>query len=591
MRRVMLVAVVAIVLLVCSNTVRCQEGEATELQSAAPKAFAKLPAKEITVFKDGHAFVLHEGEMQTDAVGNVVMDYLPAPVIGTFWPYSSDPNAKLTSVVAGRHRVAVERTALSMRELLEANIGARVHVKENNGSNYAAILLGIPARSSRELEATSPPNSEARLPQKGNVILLKTEQGTKVVALNNIQDVTFMDPCKTSVAAEEFRNLLTLKLDWNKKKPAKKASVGLVYLQKGVRWIPSYKVAIDGNGNAAVKLQATLINELTDLEDVTVNLVIGVPTFAFQDTPDPISLQQAVANLSRYFQRGSQSAHAFSNAIMTQAARMGEYRAPAAPETSVDLGPDIPGSAKSEDLFVFTVKNVSLRKGERMVLPVAEYSLPYKDIYTLDIPFAPPPGVRKHFSSRQQAELAKLFRKPKVMHKIRLVNKSSYPLTTAPALIILGDRVLAQGMMTYTAVGASTDLKITTAVDIRVNKSDTETKRIPNAASWDGHSYYRVELSGKISLTNYASQTVDMEVVRHVLGNADAAGQDGVVEQINVLEDDDCIPAGGYPRWWGWYSWPWWWYHFNRIGRVTWKFKLEPGKSVKLGYTWHYYWR
>ena len=47
----------------------------------------------------------------------------------------------------------------------------------------------------------------------------------------------------------------------------------------------------------------------------------------------------------------------------------------------------------------------------------------------------------------------------------------------------------------------------------------------------------------------------------------------------------------GYPSWWGWYSWPQWWTHFNGVGKVTWKLDLEPGKSVDLKYTWNYYWR
>jgi len=27
------------------------------------------------------------------------------------------------------------------------------------------------------------------------------------------------------------------------------------------------------------------------------------------------------------------------------------------------------------------------------------------------------------------------------------------------------------------------------------------------------------------------------------------------------------------------------------VGRVTWKIRIEPGKSADLGYTWHYFWR
>src|SRR4051812_20604116 len=82
-------------------------------------ALASLPVKEITVFKDGHAFVVHGGSMSTDAAGNVVLDDLPQPVLGTFWPYSSTKDAKLSAVTASVRKVKLEQTALSLRELIE----------------------------------------------------------------------------------------------------------------------------------------------------------------------------------------------------------------------------------------------------------------------------------------------------------------------------------------------------------------------------------------------------------------------------------------------------------------------------------------
>src|ERR1700692_3797327 len=88
-------------------------GPALPQERAAPlSALARMPVKEVTIFKDGHAFVLHEGKMPTDTAGNVALDHLPTPVIGTFWPFSSDKKAKLTSVVAAKRRVLVEQTAL-----------------------------------------------------------------------------------------------------------------------------------------------------------------------------------------------------------------------------------------------------------------------------------------------------------------------------------------------------------------------------------------------------------------------------------------------------------------------------------------------
>src|SRR3954468_24709752 len=74
-------------------------------KAAALSALGRIPVKEITVFKDGHVFVAHEGSMPVDAGGQVLMDYLPTPVIGTFWPYSADKSVRLQEVVASRRRV------------------------------------------------------------------------------------------------------------------------------------------------------------------------------------------------------------------------------------------------------------------------------------------------------------------------------------------------------------------------------------------------------------------------------------------------------------------------------------------------------
>jgi hypothetical protein len=75
-----------------------------------------------------------------------------------------------------------------------------------------------------------------------------------------------------------------------------------------------------------------------------------------------------------------------------------------------------------------------------------------------------------------------------------------------------------------------------------------------------------------------------------VLGNVTAADNGGIVAKVNVLEDGSSM-GGESPRWWRWYNWPNWWPHFNGVGRITWKVRIEPGRSADLGYTWHYFWR
>ena len=551
---------------------------------------AGMPVREITIFKDGHAFVLHEGKMPVGEDGNVTIDYLPKPILGTFWAYSADTKAKLNGVISYKHVVPFSRTALTIPELIEGNIGARVRVTEAGLAAYETTILGIPTRSTEELSSTEPPGSPDKLPQRGDIVLLKFEGGVKAVPINRIQEVTFLDEPKLQLAGEQFRDMMTLKLDWGRRRPAQTAEVGMVYVQRGVRWIPNYRVDIDGNGNATVKLQATIINELADVEDIKAHLVIGVPKFAFENTPDPISLQQTAAQLSRHFRPDSQAAYAFSNMIMSQAEM--SVRRVDVPDSgnTLDLGPDVAGSGKNEDLYIFTLEHVTLKKGQRMVVPVAEYKLQYRDVFVLDLPFGPPPEVRHNLNSQQQAQLAQLFYSPKVMHKIRFDNDAECPLTTAPALILRQGRIIAQGMMTYTAVGASSDLELTAAVDISVEKLDKETERIPNSVKWDNYSYARSNLTGNIHLTNRRSDTVILEIRRSVLGHIDSASHDGSIEHLGRHEGGWMDP-NSRPFWWGWYNWPYWWYHFNAVGRVEWECELEPGKEIELTYKWHYFWR
>jgi hypothetical protein len=173
------------------------------------------------------------------------------------------------------------------------------------------------------------------------------------------------------------------------------------------------------------------------------------------------------------------------------------------------------------------------------------------------------------------------------MHKVRLTNTSKYPLTTAPALIIREGRVLAQGLMTYAAPGAEEELEVTAAVDVTVKKSESEVRRIPNAMTWNGDSYFKVELKGSIALTNLRSEPVVLEVTRRVFGNVDTASEGGTITKLNRLEEG----AEGLPPWWSWYSWPQWWNRFNGTGSITWKTTLEPGKRATMDYTWNYLWR
>ncbi|HEV3028653.1 MAG TPA: hypothetical protein VG457_13830, partial [Planctomycetota bacterium] len=415
----------------------------------------------------------------------------------------------------------------------------------------------------------------------GSLALVKTLEGLRPVPLEAIDTVTLRDKSETRLTEDVSRAALTLRLDWGANARPKRARVGMMYLQKGIRWIPSYRIEIDGKGQAKVQLKATLVNELADLDNVDAHLVVGVPSFAFKDTPDPISLERAVAELSRSFQPDSQTAYAFGNALYSQSVRSGEPRA-AGP------APDLPpGDGAPEDVFVFPVKKFTLKKGECLVLPISEFRIEYKDVFAVEIPMTPPRDAQAHFAGRPPSELERLYQAPKAMHRIRLMNKTAQPITTAPALILQGGRVLAQGMTTYTSPGGSSDVEVTAALGLEVKKTESEKERIPNALQWQGGRYQQIGLDGRLCLTNYRAAPVDIEVSRVVLGEVAAPSLGGTVEKVNLMEDPKGLERYPASAWVASYGW---WNQINPVSRISWKVTVEAGKSTDLLYSWKYYW-
>lgn len=538
----------------------------------APTWADTLPIREVTAFKDGHVMVLREGTAPVDNDGRVILDELPQPIMGAFWPYSADAGATLKAVTSGVRDITEQVETANLPQIIEANIGQDVELRVTQVGTVRGVIKDVLG------------------PAGQNVAVVETDEGTRVFHIGNIFDIRVPEGgVRTSMDIAFEQPYLEMDLDWDAA-PSSAADVGVMYVQKGLRWIPGYRITLDGDGRAKVELQATLVNELADLMDVTANLVVGVPQFTFKDTLDPMALQHAVAPLGQYFQSNSRSANALSNAILTQS-RMGERRVPVqAPPSGSAQGPEFTGGEHAEDLFVFTISGVSLAMGQRMVVPVTSFELRYEDVYKLDVPIEPLAPFWSRFNAKQRREIAQLMERPNVRHAVRLENTSHVPITTAPALLMLGDRVLAQSMTTYAATGAHVDLEITDAVDILVESEEAEVERSINAMAFGSDKYHLNRMIGGLTLTSHRREPVRIEVSRFVLGNLDEVSEGVTHTAMSIFSSRAFMstPRGG---WWHWHEWPWWWMRVNGPQRLEWNVTLEPGEPESIEWSWHYYWR
>ena len=562
-----------------------------------------LPVVELTAFKDGHALVVREGPLPVED-GTAEVAGLPEPLFGTFWPGVIGGGAKLASATAGYQTVTVERTPLTAEELLTAAVGARILVHEGRTEDgdplvYEATILARPTRSPAERRRAGEESDTGQplLPQRGPTLLLQTDAGVRAVPVGSIDEFTLLggpDAVPRVIEDHAVRTGLTLRVvpDGGGELPGE-VTGELSYVQPGFQWVPQYRVVLGEDGEAAVSLQAALVNDLIDLRAARVNLVVGVPSFAFEGRTDPISLQVAYEKARSLGRRPARGLPGLSNSFQTRmrspaaapAADMMMESAPAPAAPSVGEG------TRNEDLFVYEVSDVTLARGERMTVRVRDFSVPHEDRYAALFPAVPPRELIR--SPDQQEQLARLLTEGNVTHSVVLKNTADAPFTTAPALLYRAnergrDTILAQGLMTYAAPGGESEIDLGTAVEVSTDLSETVTGRRSEPTPRGTKSTERVGLSGEITVTNRRPEPTTVTLTRLVPGVVDGVGGDGESRELGPA-DLAKLPPGASVL--SDYGVPNWWVSLNPLSKIEWAVTVDPGATKTVTYDWHYFWR
>lgn len=578
------------------------------LSAEAPKFTPKVT--HVTAFKDGHALVMARGKA-TLQDGWCRTTEVPAPLLGAFWGFVSDEKLRVDRISAELVETQESRPCLSLDEMIEANAGKDVVITEKLSGDppatvqHAGKLLGILKHESKREEKGMAPGAdqydrygnyrsnpsvavtrEVPAELEASFVMVQTADGVHLVQRGNIQSMAIGDkaPVTTTVKKEKQRTV-SMHVAAEKGAAPAEAEVGLVYVERGVRWIPDYRVELLENRQARLSLQATIINDLADLEDVELNLVVGVPSFIMAGEMSPMALRESGLWLSSYFSppgRGGDGGSTYlSNAMMSQ--RAGPTRG----ETSaVGGGPDVPSEGQMEDLFLYSQPHFTLKKGGRAVVQLVQVTVPCEDVYTWDIPSVPPPEMWENVNRDELRQTIAALSGAKAMHKVRLTNTGSVPWTTGPAAVFKKGALLSQQLMTYTSLKNQVDLPVTIATDLNTKKEETETGREPNALTINRTNYAKVVLHGKITVTNFKNKAAKVYVRRLTLGKATAATAEGKIVQVNAIESDELLGEGGRAYWW---SWPGWWFRANSVSRISWEVNVPAGESVTVEYDWYYY--
>lgn len=530
----------------------------------------------VAAFKNGLGFFIRQGRAETKD-GEGYLTRIPEAALGTLWVSPADGNWSLDELVATTITSPVKyafevKNAGTVADLVSANVGKRVTVTFGDKEVSGFIRSFAPSLNVG--------NSGATLGSPNTLLYLEVGEGpgrsfipfqagdVKRVVFYEVPSTTLqvlrpeVTPGDTIVnddgtPGEGNKNRQRV-IRFKTKGAPGPVNLSMGYLRGGFGWSPAYRIVLDDDKTATLSMQSVVVNDAEDIENAEVFFVVGFPNFAFSRVLSPMTLQQSLAEFLASINRAqSESRFAndnfMSNAITVQ--RASPYRG--GEDESGGIGGMIGGAAQSEeDLFLYGRQNVTLAKGERATYNVFSGKVNYEHVYEWDVADAAPINVyggRNSGTSDSAPE--------KIWHSLRLSNSLKLPWTTAPILVMSGTRPLAQDTLLYTPAGATTNLHLTLATDIRVSKNEQESTRENNSVTINRNSYSVVTVTGSLTLKNYKAKDVRMCVRKSVVGEVLTISQNGKFERTA-----EAVQA------------------VNPVSRLSWDFPLKAGEEVTLTY-------
>lgn len=507
----------------------------------------------VALFKNGLGYFTRVGELPA-APAEIELGPMPAAVHGTFW-LGWEEGVAFDDLRSREVDASEMRAALSVPELLRANVGKRARLYlAGEDRPLTGRIAAVP-----EPPRPQPPNPYLSVimppqPPANNLVLVESDRETLGIPMGNIVRVAFLEPAATEVPVDTRHVALAGQLTAGQAGQALAAS----YLVQGMTWAPSYRVDITNPEQARLTAKAAILNEIEDLEDTRVDLVTGFPYVEFSGIISPLAKKTDLQGFLNALYRGAgprgPAGPAGPAGVMAQTARL-EYLLSDVPD--VDYGAPVEG-VEAEDLFFYPVEGVTLARGETGYYPLFTADIPYKHVYTWDIPDYI--GDSDHYQDPTQE------RQQIVWHSLRLTNTMGMPWTTAPAETVQDGRLLGQATLHYAPRGAETLLKITQALGIEADEVELEINRQADARTFRGSRYDLVTVQGTLKLRSHLDKPVAMEITKLVTGEVQESSPTAQVEKL----------AAGLQG-------------VNSRSRLTWKLDLPAGAEQEITYSFTVY--
>ncbi|MCX6827366.1 MAG: hypothetical protein NTV06_08930 [candidate division Zixibacteria bacterium] len=433
--------------------------------------------KTVAVFKNNLAYVVRDGKV-IPSNGWAVTENVPDATIGSLWIGLLDSGAILNEAIA-------------LREETEKSI------------KMASI-------------------------KPSDIIIVNSDDSEIVLSRNNFRKIEFPNGCNARIISSQPARKIKFKVA----SPTNEVRINLAYLQKGISWVPCYLVNIDDPKKARITMQANLINDAEDLENVDIYFIVGYPNFKFSDILSPMALGGSIGLRGDNYSRGPQSGSAPDISSQIVNSDLGYVMREAKLKDEENYSPDYGykaitplAGANEEDLFLYNKKGINLKNGERAYYNIFSDMVDYKHLYEWKIPDMSGIDQRGYQQSRQEEKV-----KEPVWHSLKLTNSTAFPWTTAPAFTISGWKPLAQDIMEYTPKNGQINLKLTIATDVKTDRHETEIGRQRDVIiSGDHHDL--VTVRGELYIRNFKTKEATIEIKKVLTGEVINTSHGGQVKK------------------------------------------------------------
>lgn len=562
-------------------------------------------ATNVYLFKNGYGMIVKTFEFAPNKNNEnqsiELFDPPSDPIHGTFWIQPVSNKTSINSIRTKKTSTSIDKNCLNIDELLEGNVGNNVELLAISSSTQtkewiSGTIKSIKRSQDEESDDEETPSAanetifahtgisayrpaEPRascLPfsRSGNLVLLETTDGDQLaLSLSDISSVRAKknSPFKTSYSRKVKKNCL--EINYQNRSETKEQGL-MKYLTFGLTWAPSYNLVLLKSNDPSVKKlhlssKAVILNDTENLNVENLYCIVGFPNVSkFASVIDPMisgnTVREFLDQLTSAENARSSGSYGvthqsvLSNSIMTQqclpTAGFNQMHNLTTDENQQDTNVD--------DLHVYEFRDIVLEKKGRLMLPIFDVELDYKDVYNCKINKGSSFNYRGHVRDQDTED------QQEVWHSIEFENQSNFVWTTAPVVVTKGkeeQQFLAQDTLTYTPKGSTTFVNLTKALDIRVQFNEQVTGADSKRFKFFNQNYQTDHVEGKIIVINLKPEQIVLVI---------NLSSEGKFNNYSIKPKKDIIKSNDNV--------------VNQQHEIQWEIKVQPKGTTEIVYTKSY---